>query len=166
MGGGPGFANAANNRTLTPTQTSLEPSIKQLHNAESIVQAGSGRVHGQQVSRFTVTFAPGGYPQNDLPFAELLEKECPEPVQVDLAIAPSGLPVRVSVSATYPISRQSTTSTTQILASNFHFSALKPPPARKTISAAALRRFQSAQLRKELEKYKKHHRRERGKKPH
>ena len=62
-----------------------------------------------------MTFAPNAYPRNELPFGELLEKACPEPVRVDLGLAPSGLPVRIDVSANYLRSNEavSTTSTTE-----------------------------------------------------
>jgi hypothetical protein len=148
----------------------LEPSIKQLGEAESIVESGTAEIDGQQVSQFTVTFAPNVYPQSELPFGELLEKACPEPVQIDLDLAPSGLPIRVGVSANYLRSNEavSTTAITEILATNFPFPKLKPPPARRTISAAALQRFHSAQASKELKKLKKQlkkgQRREGGKK--
>lgn len=140
------------------SSASLEPSIKLLDSAESVIEAEPGNIEGQQVSQFTATFAPGVYPQSDLPLGELLAKECQEPVQLNLAIAPSGLPVRVNVRANYLKSGQTiaTSSTTQVLASNFRFSALKPPPAKQTISAGAFRRFESARLSKELEKSKKH----------
>ncbi len=137
--------------------TSLEPTIKQLGEAESILESGTAEIDGQQVSQFTVTFAPGVYPRSDLPLGELFEKACPAPVQVDLALAPSGLPVRVDVSANYSRSNEavSATSTTEILATNFPFSALKPPPARRTIGAAALQRLHSVQISKALKKRKK-----------
>jgi hypothetical protein len=137
--------------------TSLEPTIKQLGEAESILEGGTAEIDSQQVSQFTATFAPGVYPRSDLPFGELFEKACPTPVQVDLALAPSGLPVRVDVNANYSSSNEavSSTSTTEILATNFPFPALKPPPTKRTISAAVLQRFHSAQLNKELKKLKK-----------
>jgi hypothetical protein len=148
--------------------TSLEPTIKQLGEAESIVESGTAEIDGQQVSQFTVTFAPGVYPRSDLPLGELFEKACPAPVQVDLDLAPSGLPVRVDVSANYSRSNEavSATSTTEILATNFPFPVLKPPPAKRTISAAALQRFHSAQLSKELKKLKKRREHTSGKKKH
>jgi hypothetical protein len=146
--------------------TSLEPSIKQLGEAESIVESGATELDGQQVSQFTATFAPGVYPLSELPFGELLEKTCSEPVQIDLALAPSGLPVRVDINANYRSASEavSTTTVTEILATNFPFPKLKPPPVKRTISAAALQRFRTAQASKELEKLKKHRKHASGKK--
>lgn len=145
---------------------SLGSSIKQLSDAESIIESGTTELDGQQVSQFTATFAPGVYPQSKLPFGDLLEKACSEPVQIDFAIASSGLLVRENVSANYLRSNEAvtTTGTTEILATDFPFSALRPPPAKRTISAAALQRFRSAQLSKELKKIKKRH--EHNKKRH
>jgi hypothetical protein len=135
-----GFANIANDRGPGPRRRRWEPTIKQLSEAESVVENGTAEVDGQQVSQFTVTFAPGIYPRSELPFGELFEKACPEPVQIDLALAPSGLPVRVDLSANYLRSNEAVTTTTitEILATNFRFPKLKPPPAKRTISAAAL----------------------------
>jgi hypothetical protein len=128
--------------------TSLAPSLAQLAEAESIVAMGTESLNGQQVSRFTVTFAPGVYPQSTLPLGELLEKDCPQPVLVELAIAPSGVPIDVKVSTGYIKSGKviTTSSTTRILATNFHFSPLKPPPPKRTIGQAALGRLRKAKL--------------------
>lgn len=133
---------------------SLSPSIERLDEAQSIVEMGTANIDGQPVSRFTAIFAPGAYSQSELPFGELLENACSEPVQIDLALAPSGLPVRVSVSDHYLRSNEAiaTTATTQVLAIDFPFPALKPPPRKRTISADALQRLDSAQLSKELKK--------------
>ncbi len=135
---------------------SLEPSLSQLAEAESIVAMGTESLGGQQVSRFVVTFAPGTYPESDLPFGELLGEECPQPVRVELAIAPSGLPIEVEVSTGYTKAGKTitTSSTTRILATNFHFTPLKPPPAKRTISQAALRRLREPKVVKEVPKHK------------
>ncbi|MGA9285459.1 MAG: hypothetical protein WBV85_08450 [Solirubrobacteraceae bacterium] len=53
--------------------------------------------------------------------------------------------------------RISSSSITRILATNFHFKPLKRPPASQTIGQAALRRFLTAKLSKELAKHKPHH---------
>lgn len=76
-----------------------------------------------------------------------------------MAIATSGLPILVKVSASYVKSGKtiSSSSTTRILATNFHFKQLKRPPAWRTIGEAALRRFEAVKLRKELAKHKLHH---------
>ena len=137
----------------------FEPSTKLLRAATSIVATGPATVDGQQVSQFTITYAPGTYPKSELPFGELLEKECPQPVQVEMAITASGLPIQVKVSTGYVKSGMtiSSSSTTQILATNFQFKPLKRPPAQQTIGQAALRRFLAAKLSKELAKHKPHH---------
>jgi len=137
----------------------FEPSPQLLGAATSIVAAGTTTIDGQAVSQFTITYAPGVFPKSELPFGELLEKECPQPVQVDMAIAASGLPILVKVSTSYVKSGEtiSSSSTTRILAINFHFEPLKRPPARRTIGEAALRRFEAAKLSKELAKHKRHH---------
>ena len=141
-----------------PGSSPFEPSSKLLGAATSIVATGPATVDGQQVSRFTITCAPGTYPKNELPFGELLEKECPEPVQVEMAIAASGLPIQVKVSTGYVKSGMtiSSSATTRILATNFHFKPLQRPPASQTIGQAALRRFLTAKLSKELAKHKPH----------
>jgi hypothetical protein len=137
----------------------FEPSPRLLGAATSIVAAGTTSIDGQTVSQFTITYAPGVFPKSELPFGELLEKECPQPVQVDMAIATSGLPILVKVSTSYVKSGKtiSSSSTTRILATNFHFKPLKRPPGRRAIGEAALRRFEAAKLRKELAKHKLHH---------
>jgi hypothetical protein len=136
----------------------FEPSPNLLGAATSIVATGTGTIGGQPVSQFTITYAPGVYPKSELPFGELLEKECQEPVQVDMAIAASGLPIEVKVSTDYVKSGKTiaSSSTTRILATNFPFKPLKRPPARQTIGQAALRRFLAARLSKELAKHKPH----------
>jgi hypothetical protein len=146
----------------------LEPSIKQLSEAESIVESGTAEIGGQHVSQFNVTFAPGVYLRSKLPFGELLEKVCSEPVQIELALAPSGLPLRVNLSANYLRSSEaiSTTATTEILATNFPFPKLRPPPARRTISIVALERFRSEQESKELKKLKEHRKHTSNKRHH
>ncbi|HEY5286409.1 MAG TPA: hypothetical protein VIJ50_04825 [Solirubrobacteraceae bacterium] len=135
----------------------FEPSPQLLGAATSIVAAGTTTIDGQTVSQFTITYAPDVFPKSELPFGGLLEKECPQPVLVDMAIAASGLPMLVRVSTSYIKSGKtiSSSSTTRILAINFHFKTLKRPPARRTIGEAALRRFKAAKLSKELAKHKR-----------
>jgi hypothetical protein len=139
--------------------SSFGPSSKLLGSATSIVAAGTTTIDGQTVSQFMITYPPGVYPTSELAFGELLEKECPEPVQVEMDIAASGLPIRVKVSSSYVKSGKtiSSSSTTRILATNFHFKPLKRPSARQTIGQAALRSFLAAKLSKELAKHKLHH---------
>lgn len=133
--------------------TSLEPSLSELGDAESIVVAGPGNLGGQQVSRFVVTFPPGVYPERNLFLGELFGAECPQPVTVELAIASTGLPVEVGVSTVYYAKSGkmiSSSSTTRILATNFHFSPLKRPPAKRTIGEGALRRLRASKEAKGL----------------
>ena len=139
--------------------SSFGPSSKLLGSATSIAAAGTTTIDGQTVSQFMITYPPGVYPTSELAFGELLEKECPQPVQVEMDIAASGLPIRVKVSSSYVKSGKtiSSSSTTRILATNFHFKPLKRPPARQTIGQATLRRFLAAKLSKELAKHKLHH---------
>jgi hypothetical protein len=64
-------------------------------------------VDGQQVRQFTVIFASGVYPQSELPFGELLATACAQPVQLNLSIDSSGLPVLIGLHESYLRSRQS-----------------------------------------------------------
>ena len=137
---------------------SLEPSLAQLAHAQSIVALGAENLGGQKVSRFAVTFAPGVYPQSELPLGELLANECLQPVQIELAIAPSGVPVETKVSTGYSKEGKTitTSSVTRILAIDFHFSPLKPPPSKRTIGLAALRRLRTPKPVKGPSKHKPH----------
>ena len=158
-----GFANLATSHTknLAPRRLNL-PETAQCRDEHR--GDGPATIDGRQVSQFTITYAPGTYPKNELPFGELLEKECPEPVQVEMAIAASGLPIQVKLSTGYVKSGMTISSSTitRILATNFHFKPLQRPPASQTIGQAALRRFLAAKLSKELAKHKPH--REAGRK--
>jgi hypothetical protein len=132
---------------------SLEPSLSELADAESIVAAGTENLGGQQVARFAVTFPPGVYPERNLILGELFGAECPQPVVVELAIAPTGLPVEMNVSTVYYAKSGksiSSSSTTRILATNFHLSPLKRPPAKRTIGEAELRRLRASKEAKGL----------------
>jgi len=157
-GGRPWVREPRHQSPEEPSSSPFEPSPTLLSAATSIVATGPATIDGQQVSQFTITYAPGTYPKNELPFGELLEKECPEPVQVEMAIAASGLPIQVKLSTGYVKSGMtiSSSSTTRILATNFHFKPLQRPPANQTIGQAALRRFLTAKLSKELAKHKPH----------
>lgn len=153
-GGRPWVREARERSPSNSRSMSLSPSIGRLGEAQSIVETGTANIDGQPVSQFTAIFAPGAYPQSELPFGELFEDACSEPVQIDLALTSSGLPVRVSVSDDYLRSNEAitATATTQILATDFPFPTLRPPSRKRTISADALRRFDSARLSKELRK--------------
>ena len=104
-------------------EISLEPSLSELAGAKSIVASGTESLGGTQVSRFVATFPAGAYPERNLFLGELLGAECPQPVTVELAIAPTGLPVEVGVSTVYYAKsgkKLSSSTTTRILATNFH----------------------------------------------
>ncbi len=140
-----------------------------LNSAQSIEAAGQATVDGNTVERFNLTFAPGQYPGKELPFNELLEGEfCQPVVNVSLSIDPSGLPVSATVSATYHNSKRTITtfSSEEISAINFPFAALKPPPAKQTISGTALRKLELKRLSEKLRKLKRQQERKRRKKHH
>lgn len=121
-------------------EISLEPSLSELAGAESIVASGTESLGGTQVSRFVATFPAGAYPERNLFLGELLGAECPQPVTVELAIAPTGLPVEVGVSTVYYAKsgkKLSSSTTTRILATNFHLAPVKRPPAKRTIGEGA-----------------------------
>jgi hypothetical protein len=79
------------------------------------------------------------------PHTRLGEAERSATVELDLFIAPTGLPVRTIV--TLGGRRKGTTEALDILAINVPFVASLPPPADKTISEAALRRLQHKRRR-------------------
>jgi hypothetical protein len=138
-----------------------------LNSAQSIEAAGQATVDGHIVEQFNLTFAPGEYPGEEVPFEELFENEfCRPIVDVSLSIDPSGLPVRENTSATYQNSKRTitTSSSLEVLAINFPFKPLKPPPAKQTISAAALRKFESKRLGEKLRKLKQQQAHKRHKK--
>jgi hypothetical protein len=134
------------------------PTLAQLERAQSIVETAPTTVGNRQARQFAVSFAAGELPRESLPLAEAFEQDCSKPVQLDLAVSPSGLPLLLRVSADYLDSGQpvSVTSTTEILAIDFRFAPLVPPPAKKTISAAALRKLESERVRKELGRPRAH----------
>jgi hypothetical protein len=147
-----------NGQTLYPTSTVLEsggPSraspftklIESVNAAQSIHEVGATTVDGQQVSEFTAVVPfPKLLIDNPLsgpkpgPHTHLGEAERSATVELDLFIAPTGLPVRTIV--TLGGRRKGTTEALDILAINIPFVAPSPPPAGKTISEAALRRLQ------------------------
>jgi hypothetical protein len=129
-----------------------------LNSAQSIEAAGQATLDGHTVEQFNLTFAPGQYPNKELPFGELFEDEfCQPVVNVSLSIDPSGVPVRASVSTTYHNSKRTITtlSSEEITAIDFPFTPLKPPPAKQTISEAALRKLQLKRLGEKLRKLKR-----------
>lgn len=140
-----------------------------LNSAQSIEAAGQATVDGHAVEQFNLTFAPGEYPSKEVPFEELFEHEfCQPTVDVSLSIAPSGVPARASVSATYHDSKRTitTSSSLEVLAINFPFMPLKPPPAKQTISDTALHKLELKRLSEKLRKLKqqqarKHHKKHR-----
>lgn len=140
-----------------------------LNRAQSIEAAGQATVDGYTVEQFNLTFAPGEYPSKEVPFEELFENEfCQPTVDVSLSIDPSGLPVRGSVSATYQNSKRTitTSSSLEVLAINFPFTPLKPPPAKQTISDTALHKLELKRLGEKLRKLnqqqaRKHHKKHR-----
>jgi hypothetical protein len=137
-----------------------------LDSAQSIEAVGQTTVDGYVVEQFNLTFGPGEYPSKELPFEELFENEfCQPTVDVSLSIDPSGLPVRGSVSATYQNSKRTitTSSSEEILATNFPFTPLTPPPAKQTISDAALHKLESKRLGEKLRKLKRQQARKRHK---
>jgi hypothetical protein len=136
--------------------------------AQSIEEAGSATRDGHSVEQFNLTFAPGEYPSSKLPFGTLLTTEaCAPPVEVSVSIDPSGLPVLTRVSATYQHPKRSiaVTTTLEIPAINGPFAPVKPPPANKTIGAAALRKFEEKRVTKALRKLRRQARK-RHPKPH
>ncbi len=139
--------------------TPFEPSPKLLGKATSIVADGTTTFDGQEARTFTITYAPQVFPESEIPFGELLGRECQQPVQVTMAFPASGLPVQVTVNTSYVKAGKtlSISTTTRILATNFRFTPLSRPPARRTIAEAALRRFEEAKLSKELANHKHHH---------
>ena len=139
--------------------TPFEPSPKLLGEATSIVATGPTTFYGQEVRTFTITYPPQVFPESEIPFGELLGRECQQPVQVTMALSASGLPVQVTVNTSYVKAAKtlSISTTTRILATNFRFTPLSRPPARRTITEAALRRFEEAKLSKELANHKHHH---------
>jgi hypothetical protein len=140
--------------------------IALLDSAQSVEAAGQATVDGYAVERFNLTFAPGQYSSKELLFGELLEGEfCQPVVNVSLSIDPSGLPVDATVSATYHNSKRTitTSSSEEILAINFPFTPLKPPPAKQTISDAALHKLELKRLGEKLRKLKQQQARKRHK---
>lgn len=138
--------------------TSLSGPLSQ---AQSIEEAGQKTVDGRTVEQFNLVFAPGEYPSKELAFGSLFEEEfCNPTIDVALSIEPSGLPLLTTVSASYRNSKRTVNSTTslEVPAINLPFARLKPPPAKRIITAAALRKFESERLRKRLGKLKKTHR--------
>jgi hypothetical protein len=137
-----------------------------LDSAQSIEAVGQGTIDGHAVEQFNLTFAPGQYPSKEVPFEELFENEfCQPTVDVSLSIDPSGLPVRGSVSATYQNSKRTitTSSSEEVLAVNFPFTPLKPPPAKQTISDVALHKIELKRLGEKLRKLKQQQARKRHK---
>ena len=93
---------------------------------------------------------------------------CEPPVEVDIAIDPSGLPVLTRISANYQNSKQSfrTTTTLEIPAINRRIAPVKPQPAKKTISATALHKLEAKRQREELRKIRNQQERKRYQRHH
>ncbi|MGA7705629.1 MAG: hypothetical protein WB998_12120 [Solirubrobacteraceae bacterium] len=158
-GGRPWVREAREQSHKESGMTPFEPSPKLLGEATSIVATGATTLDGQEVRVFTITYAPQVFPESEIPFGELIGRECQQPVQVTMAFSASGLPAQVTMNTSYvkAAKTMSSSTTTRILATNFRFKPLSRPSARQTITEAALRRFEQAKLEKELAKHRPPH---------
>jgi hypothetical protein len=143
--------------------------IGPFNEAQTIDEAGQATTDGHTVEQFNLTYAPGKYPSEDLATGNVPVSEfCEPPVEVDIAIDPSGLPVLTRISANYQNSKQSfrTTTTLEIPAINRRIAPVKPSPAKKTISATALHKLEAKRQREELRKIRNQQERKRHQRHH
>jgi hypothetical protein len=150
--GGPGNVNVSSG--VGPI--SFKTLAAALAHARGVTQLGAGSVDGQAVAGYKATVSPSALEEAPPPFRPNRRgilgpiglgsaASSPPSAQLELFIAPSGLPVQTRI--TERSEGVTATLLFDILAVNFPL-AVAPPPAQQTIAIAALRRLERGQARR------------------